>query len=236
MRFARTLLLICAVALAPLAAGAECRLALALGFDVSRSISPKDYAIQRDGIVAALADPVVRQAFLGSTDHVAVAVFEWSGQERQSLIADWTAIRSADDILALQAQVAGRQREPKLFLTGLGGALIYAHALMQRAPHDCRTRVLDISGDGRNNDGPSPGSVYAALDFGDITVNGLAIGEHESGLLRYFEAQLIRGPDAFVEEAVHQRDFPQAIRRKLLRELGERMIGRKAVPLAVPHG
>ena len=33
-------------------ARAECRLALALAFDVSRSVSARDYRIQRDGLLA----------------------------------------------------------------------------------------------------------------------------------------------------------------------------------------
>lgn len=236
MLYRKILLAFCLAIFSPLQASAECRLALALGFDVSRSISAKDYAIQRDGMLAALADPVVQAAFLKPSEYVTIAVFEWSGHDNQSLVADWMAIRSAGDLASLRRLLATHQRTPKLYLTGLGGALVYAHALMQTAPPQCRARVLDISGDGRNNDGPSPGGVYSRLDFDGITVNGLAIGEHESGLVRYYETQLIRGQDAFVEVAKYQRDFPQAIKRKLLRELGERMIGRDAAPPGAPRG
>jgi hypothetical protein len=56
-----------------------------------------------------------------------------------------------------------------------------------------------------------------------ITVNALAIGEHEQGLVAYFGAHLIQGPGAFVEVAERHTDFPRAIRRKLERELSDEL-------------
>jgi len=60
-------------------------------------------------------------------------------------------------------------------------------------------------------------------------VNALAIGEHESGLRAYFEAEIRRGPGSFVEIADRQSDFPTAMRRKLLRELAETFAGTPGV-------
>ena len=57
-------------------AGAECRLALALGFDVSRSVSDRDYAIQRDGLLAALDAAPIRAALLNQRDHEAEGGYE----------------------------------------------------------------------------------------------------------------------------------------------------------------
>jgi hypothetical protein len=44
-------------------------------------------------------------------------------------------------------------------------------------------------------------------------------------LLHYFQTEVIRGPGAFVELALRQTDYPDAILRKLLRELEGPMIG-----------
>jgi Protein of unknown function (DUF1194) len=200
-------------------AGAGCRIALALGIDVSRSISGADYIIQRDGLLAALADPYIRAAFLKPADHITLAIFEWSGQDQQSLILDWTEVHTPADLNRVSAKIATHIRQPGNLPTGLGGALNYALDLVARAPTDCAARVLDVSGDGRNNDGPGPEKVYARQDFGDLVVNGLAIGEHEADLVPYYRTVLIRGPGAFVEVAAKQTDFPAAIRRKLMREL-----------------
>ena len=46
------------------AAQADCRQALALGLDVSGSVDAQDYALQMQGLAAALEHPQVRAALL----------------------------------------------------------------------------------------------------------------------------------------------------------------------------
>lgn len=214
------LFLVCAAG--PAAAG--CRLALALGFDVSRSVDAADYAIQRDGLLAALADPVIVDAFLKPEEPVALALYEWSGQAHQDVVVDWRLIEGPGDLAAVAAAVAGHERAAAHLPTGLGTALDFGRALVARAP-DCAAHTLDLSGDGRSNDGDGPREVYAKADFGDLMVNGLAIGGHEADIAIYYRREVIRGPGAFVEVARRHTDFPRAIRRKLERELTEQLIG-----------
>ncbi|MGB2203609.1 MAG: DUF1194 domain-containing protein, partial [Pseudooceanicola atlanticus] len=52
----------------PLAAGAECRLALLLALDVSASVDETEYKLQRDGLAAALNRPLIRRAILEGAD------------------------------------------------------------------------------------------------------------------------------------------------------------------------
>jgi hypothetical protein len=205
-------------------AAAACRLALALGFDVSRSVSVEDYAIQREGLLAALAAPEIRSAFLRPRDPVALAVYEWSGAGHQEIVVDWVLVRDQATLDAVAALVAGHARGETRLSTALGGALQFGRDLLARMP-DCEAWTLDLSGDGRNNEGADPARVYAREDFGDVTVNGLAIGGHERDIALYFGAEVIRGPGAFVEVAALHEDFPRAIRRKLERELTERLFG-----------
>lgn len=209
-----------------LAAGpaAACRLALLLAIDVSRSIDAGDYRIQRNGLLDAFADPGIRAALLGPPDPVALAIFEWSGTSHHEVIADWSLIGSIADLAVVEAAIAARTLPAVRRATALGAALDFARRMMARAP-PCTEMVIDVSGDGQNNMGPAPDQVYAAADWGAIRVNGLAIGEHEPGLAEYYRAQVIRGRGAFVQDAPRQVDFPEAIRRKLLRELTEMMVG-----------
>jgi hypothetical protein len=100
----------------------------------------------------------------------------------------------------------------------------YGVEMLDRAP-PCERQVLDMAGDGQNNEGIGITTLRKRVDFSGITVNGLAIGEHEQGLVRYFQTYVIGGPGAFVEVAERQIDFPAAIRRKLLRELSGPEIG-----------
>lgn len=204
-------------------AQAACRLALALGFDVSKSVSAHDYAVQRDGVAAALTDPAVRDAFLKVDDRVALAIFEWSGRSYQDVMLNWTLIDSDADLDRVGAQVAARVRDPTPRPTALGNALEFAAGLLRNAP-ECAAKTLDIAGDGRNNDGPPPQSAYGT-GYEGVTVNGLAIGGIEADILPYYQRELIHGPGAFVIHARNRDDFPAAFRAKLLRELTAALLG-----------
>lgn len=204
--------------------GAECRLALALAMDVSRSIDATDFVIQTEGLAEALEDPDVRRAILSSEGVVALAVYQWSGVNHQELIQDWVLIEGPETLDRVIWAVRRAKRPELRRLTALGEAMRFGVALLDRAP-PCARRVLDMAGDGQNNEGISITTIRARLDFSGLTVNGLAIGEHEQGLVGYFHDYVIGGPGAFVEVAPRQVDFPRAIRRKLLRELEEPQIG-----------
>lgn len=199
------------------ARAAECRLALALGLDVSRSVSDSAYALQVQGVQAALADNVVRAAILEPDGTVALAIYEWSGNREQKVVVNWTLLHNEADIDAVIAELGTVQRSFS-GITAVGRALFFGGRLLLGAP-DCAARVLDLSGDGRNNDGEKPARIYARFNFDGITVNGLAIGGLELGILEYYQTEVIRGPGAFVAYAEDWRDFPRVFRRKLLREL-----------------
>jgi hypothetical protein len=180
--------LVCLAALAALAAPparADCRLALALALDVSRSVSADDYAIQRGGLLRALADPQIRAAFLDPADHVALAIYEWSSHSQQRMVIGWTEIRSAADLDHVTATMESHVRDPRGAPTALGRALEFGLDLMREAP-PCAEQVLDVSGDGRNNDGVDPDVAYARQDFGALRVNGLAIQTYERDVADYY--------------------------------------------------
>ncbi|WP_309666492.1 DUF1194 domain-containing protein [Tabrizicola sp.] len=215
-------------------AGADCRLALALAVDVSRSIDAADYVIQTEGLAAALEDPEVVAAILSPAGDVALSVYYWSGESHQELVVPWTVIHSLPELAAVVAQVRERERPQVNLATALGWSLIYAGDLLAEAP-TCDRRVLDVAGDGRNNEGISVRTAYKRVDFGDTVVNGLAIGEHEMAVADYYRDEVIRGIGAFVELAPRMTDYPRAIRRKLLRELNGPLLGRLG-PTADPRG
>ena len=201
-----------------------CRLALLLAMDVSRSVDEADYRVQQLGLLDALRDPAIRRALLDTPDPVALAIFEWSGRNHHDVLVDWRLIRTPQDLAAVEAAVAGRILPAVRLNTALGAALQFAHDMMARAP-DCDEMVVDLSGDGSNNSGITPAQAYAQSGWGAIRVNGLAIGEHEPFTEGYYRREVMRGPGAFVEVAPKQKDFPRAIRRKLLRELSTVIIG-----------
>jgi hypothetical protein len=203
-----------------LPAGAECRLALALAVDVSRSVDAADFVIQTEGLAAALEDEAVQAAIFSEAGTVAVTVYFWSGRDHQEEIVPWTAITTPADLGAVTAAVRMAPRPDRPQATALGWALSFGLDQMADAP-ECRRYVIDVAGDGRNNEGISVKRAYERFDFGDIVVNGLAVGEHEADVETYYRDEVIRGAGSFVEFAPTQADYPPAIRRKLLRELTE---------------
>ena len=214
---------------APLAAQEPCRLALQLGFDISASVDPAEYELQRAGIAAALLAPEITAAFLDGPGPVAVSIFEWSGRFQQQIVTDWVLVRNAADLVAMAEAVLAHPRSAQDSPTAIGYALAFAATRFDTAP-DCLFQTVDISGDGANNDGFPPGAAFTHFDFDGVTVNGLAIGGAANDIARYFAVQLIRGPGAFTEYAASYADFAPALRRKLERELRVMILGGLALP------
>lgn len=218
---------LCALGLLAGSAGtawSDCRLALALAVDISRSIDSQDYVIQTEGLALALENPDIRQAIFVPEGDVVLAIYYWSGRGYQDLVQPWVVLDSTEALDTVIWTVRRTPRPLARLATALGDALSYGNALMDDVP-DCDRRVIDVAGDGQNNEGISVARTYEREDFSDITVNGLAVGEHEADILDYYWTEVIRGPGAFVESAPRQSDYPAAIRRKLLRELQGQVIG-----------
>lgn len=210
----------------PGAARAECRQALLLALDVSGSVDAREYRLQLDGLAAALMNPQVMAAFAAMPGAaVRVAVMEWSGPDFQRIIAPWRDVEGPASVLKLATELRGTGRVTADFSTAIGSALLRGAAEMS-GQSGCWRRVIDVSGDGKSNTGPQPGAASAVL--GDITVNGLVIGEPVAGtgrstetaeLTAYYRAYVLHGEDAFIETAQGFDDFEKAMVRKLLREL-----------------
>src|SRR5581483_12338423 len=112
--------------------------------------------------------------------------------------------------------------------TSISGALRFSLKHLTAAPPAERS-VIDLSGDGSNNQGTPVADARAAVLGAGITINGLAIINEEPDLETYYRTQVIGGPGAFALSARDYEDFAQAIRRKLLREI-------EAVPIAQGRG
>lgn len=213
----------------PGAVEAACRQALALGLDVSGSVDAQEYRLQLDGLATALESEAVQAVlFAQPAAPVEVAVFEWSGPVSQRLILDWTAIAGPRELAAVTDRLRATPRVTADLTTAIGSALVYGFDLLDQRP-ECWKRTLDLSGDGAANTGPRPQDIPDARTPAGVVVNALVIatsaGAHDrrqaeiKELSSYFVANVIRGPDAFVEAALGFADYAAAMERKLLREL-----------------
>lgn len=218
------------LALSPVGAAAQvgCRLALLLALDVSSSVDASEDVLQRSGLASALLAPEVQAAFLDEPLPVALAAYEWSGRYNQEVLLDWMLVASAEDLLFASRTIGLSDRSYNNFPTALGYALGYGATMMRDAP-PCLWQVIDVSGDGKNNEGFEPEAAYREFPFAGVTVNGLVINaaefEAEVGLIDYYQTKVRRGPGAFVEIAQGFEDYERAMRRKLLRELTSKAVG-----------
>ncbi|NHQ73327.1 DUF1194 domain-containing protein [Roseovarius gahaiensis] len=206
-------------------AGAACRLALVLAVDMSSSVDDVEYRLQRTGLAVALNAPDVRHAILqGGQGYVALAAYEWSGRYKQRVLLDWLALRGPDDIDRAVAALARGDRAERMHPTAMGYGLGYGAQMLQRGP-DCARRVIDVSGDGVNNEGFGPRLAYKHFPLSGVTVNGLVILGHDPEVLDFYRSQVIRGRNAFVEVATGFEDFEAAMARKLYREINDMVLG-----------
>lgn len=210
------------------AQAAECRLALVLALDVSSSVDTQEDRLQRGGLAAALIAPEVEAAIFAAPLPVAIAVYEWSGRDKQDLLSDWRIIAERDDLLELAETVAASERGESEFPTAMGYALGYGAGLLDRGPA-CLFRTLDMAGDGENNEGFPPTLAYAEFSFDEVVVNGLVVaatdGPDQADVVGYYRNEVLHGPGAFLEIAQGFGDYERAMRRKLLRELRPRAVG-----------
>lgn len=199
---------------------------LVLAIDVSRSVTDEEAVLQRDGYRGAMTDPAVLAAIAnGPLGAIAVAYFEWARYDYQDLIMPWTRIAGAADAQAWADRLGALPRQSVTW-TSISGALRYAGHLLAAAPFEGTRRVVDVSGDGANNNGPPAEPERDALVAAGVTINGLPIinrhprfGRLELDVDKYYDSAVIGGPGAFLIVAEDFTAFSDAIKRKLLQEI-----------------
>ncbi len=212
---------------APLQAAEPVDVQLVLAVDVSLSMSPTELEIQRRGYAAALTHDTVLQAIAdGAYGKIAVTYVEWAGSATQHVIVPWTVVANkADAERVVQQLSAGPPNSARR--TSISGALSFGGDLFAESNFQAVKRVIDISGDGPNNQGAPVESVRDDLVEQGITINGLPLmtrGGFTSiydvtDLDRYYADCVIGGPGAFMIPVNDWTQFPEAIRRKLVLEL-----------------
>jgi hypothetical protein len=200
---------------------------LVIAVDVSYSMDMDELAIQREGYAQAIVSKDFLQALrAGGGGKVAVTYFEWSMSGDERIIIPWRVIDGPESADAVAAEIM-KTPVRRGSSTSISGAINFALHLFEANPYRGLRRVIDISGDGPNNDGaPVTGARDAALQKG-ITINGLPIMVKEPSLSTtdienldlYYEDCVIGGPGAFMVTIKDRQKFQEAIRTKLVLEV-----------------
>ena len=219
----RALGAIAAIVLAGLSlpgAARGCDLALVLAVDVSVSVDAREYGLQMAGIARALRDPEVVAAIeAAGPGGIAVTVVQWSSFPYHAQTVGWTRVAASAAVAALASEIERSPRQFSRFGTGIGNALAFSSKVFGTNAVICRRRVIDVSGDGRNNELISPSDVRTRLVASGIVINGLAVLDGDAGLADYYRREVAGGSGSFVIEAQVFEDFAEAMKIKLLREI-----------------
>lgn len=201
-------------------------LALVIAVDVSSSISYEERQFQRGGFVEAFRSPQVHKAIQkGALGRIAVTYVEWSGQDDQTILVPWTTMDGAASAQAFAGKLASHpMREGGM--TSLSGVIDMSMRLLADLDEEPMRRVIDISGDGPNNDGRKVAHTRDHAVREGITINGLPImiktpqsAWDMAGLDAYYRDCVIGGVGSFMV-AIHQADqFKDVVRTKLIREI-----------------
>lgn len=208
---------------APLAFGQSreaVSLELVLLVDVSASVAADEYMLQTNGLAEAFKSRPVLEAIRSLRGKgLAITVIQWADEAHQAIAMDWSVLRSEADASRFGTRLARMQRLIQGGHTALGDALAFALEQLNTNAYAGLRRVIDLSGDGRSNDGRPLAPTRADVLEQGITINGLAIVNELPLLTGYFRDQLIGGEGAFVVSARDYTDFARAIREKLEREI-----------------
>ncbi len=224
----------------PSAAVTDVDVELVIAVDVSYSMDPDEQALQREGYILGLTSPEFLNALQqGVHGKVAITYFEWAGATDQKIVVPWRLIDGPAAAKSFTDEIAAAPYR-RAYRTSISGALHFAWPLFENSGFRGLRRVIDVSGDGVNNQGDVVTIVRDAVLERGITINGLPILLKPPSFATmdiedldiYYEDCVIGGPGAFVI-AIRKRDqFREATRTKLVQEIASREIAPRVIRAA----
>ena len=217
-------ILLIAIAAFALVGGSAARavpvdLELALLVDVSGSVNTTEYNLQKTGYVNAFQNASIQNLIAGLPGGIAVTYIEWSGATQQSQLVGWSQLTDAASSNAFASAIASSSRAFS-GLTAPGSAINYAVPMFSQNGYEGSRWVIDVSGDGSQNDGANTASARnSALANGVNAINGLPILGSEANLAAWYQNNIVGGTGSFLIAANSFADFQNAVYQKLYREI-----------------
>jgi hypothetical protein len=205
----------------------EVDLQLVLAVDISYSMDPEEQRLQREGYLQAIVAPDVVDAIRrGLIGKIAVSYLEWAGAHEQQVVIGWRII---DGLASAQAFADELRSKPyrRAFRTSISGAINASVNLIETSGMRSQRRVIDVSGDGSNNNGMIVELARDAALAKGIVINGLPIMLYRPNnryadvteLDAYYQDCVVGGPGSFVIAIKTPEEFVPATRRKLVLEV-----------------
>ncbi len=200
---------------------------LVLAVDISQSMDTDEQEVQRAGYVAALTSADFLDAIkIGPIGRIAVTYLEWGGVDEHFIVADWTVIQDTQSAAAFASKIAEAPLR-QVQRTSIASALHKSVEMVQTNAYSGLRQVIDISGDGPNNQGGSVTDVRDQTIATGVTINGLPLMMKANQnswqamlqLDHYYEDCVIGGPGSFAIPVRSKEGFEDAIRMKLVMEV-----------------
>ena len=225
----RAALLVAALAAAtPGRCETDVDLALVIAVDVSFSMDPEEQALQREGFIQAFRSSVVHDAIRrGMLGRIGVTYVEWAGASDQRVVLPWTIIDGPGTAAAFAAELAGKPTR-RASRTSISGAIDFSAKLLAESGLAATRQVVDVSGDGPNNQGRPVLAARADAIGRGIVINGLPLMLKEPGyfdiadLDLYYRDCVIGGAGAFMVPVRLREQFVEAVKTKIIMEVAER--------------
>jgi hypothetical protein len=213
---------------------------LVVAVDISYSMDPDEQALQREGYVKALTSREFLNAIRqGTNGKIAITYFEWAGASEQRVIVPWRVIEGPEtaDAFAGEIMAAPYRRAAR---TSISGAILFGAGLFENSGYNGIRRVIDVSGDGANNNGQLVAIARDEALAKGITINGLPIISKRPSYATmdidrldiYYEDCVIGGPGSFSIPIESRDKFIEATRTKLILEIAGRVPPARVIPVS----
>lgn len=195
-----------------------CAVALILLVDVSGSVSPTNYELQKRGIAEAFKDPQVQKTIEAQPGGVALSLHEWA--DTSDVVIPWVILKTKKDSEDLADKILDLQHTSGM-TTAMGEAIVKGVDYFESTPCEPERKVIDVSGDGPSNFGIEIEVARKKAIDNLVTINGMPIlTPVEPTLLEYYTDKVITS-DGFILSADGYEDFTRAIKRKLILEIAK---------------
>ena len=200
--------------------------------DDSGSVDNTEFRYQIAGISAALRDSDVQDEIDSGTyaihKKIALAIITFSGNAQQAKAMDWTVITKANastiattvDNIWPDNSGTGATYSRYAGSTAVGNGIQYAYQQFSGNGYAGTRKIIDISGDGQDNDSNVDTDVAAAaaISNGIDLVNGLVIGD--STLLSWYQDNVLAGTGAFAVNVANYSSMATTFLNKITAEAG----------------
>lgn len=196
----------------------SCAVALILMVDVSASVTPASYQLQQQGIADAFRAPEIQQTIESKPGGIAVSIVEWGAYTKT--VVKWRVLKTKEDANNMaDASLDTTRSKFNMPTTAVGDSIHTTVDLFDSVPCDPERKVIDVSGDGRDNQSTRNTKVVTLAAYAKgITINGLPIEDNDEEVVDFYKNN-VATPDGFIVKASSFADFARAIRKKISLEI-----------------